>query len=281
VDLNQDHKVTTADLALFADSWLSSARQILAVQKPNDPWCHLPFDNSISDNLDRAQIEDPGNIAYAEGATGQAIDFNEGQTIIIGNTAQWQQTFDRGITISFWQSGRDSIHRADTLVCSDYEYPDQAPELAIGLGLWESPEVLFWQCGPRQEPQNLLTGIHQASEQWSERWNHWVFTKAFDTGVMCVYLNGRLLYNGQGQALGLSQIDSLTLGNGWYSHYDGLMDDFRIHDYALSTQECAYLATHGTGILPQPAILPSDFNGDGRVDWQDFACLASEWITAE
>jgi len=59
------------------------------------------------------------------------------------------------------------------------------------------------------------------------------------------------------------------------------MDDFRIHDYALNVEECAYLATHGTGILPQPSILPSDFNGDGRVDWQDFACLASEWITSE
>ncbi len=83
---------------------------------------------------------------------------------------------------------------------------------------------------------------------------------------------------GHGQATSLSEIDTLELGNGWYSYYDGLMDDLRIHDYALNAQQCAYLATNGSGILPHPAIIPSDFNQDGQVDWQDFAALASEWM---
>ena len=94
---------------------------------------------------------------------------------------------------------------------------------------------------------------------------------------MAIYLNGKPLYDNLGPAEGLTQVKTLDIGNGWYRDYDGLMDDFRIHDYALNSQECAFLATNGTGTVSQPAILPSDFNRDGHVDWQDFAFLAIEW----
>jgi hypothetical protein len=235
----------------------------------------LPFDGSISDIQGNAQTSSSGNVRWDDHA-----DFSGSEASIKITNAQALNQFTQGITISFRQSGMQSIHRADTLVCSDFAYPGPAPELAVGLGLWDSPEALYWQCGRRQDPGNLLTGIHQVPEQWSGRWNHWAFTKDFGTGQMFVYLNGRLLYQGQGQAAGLTEIASLEIGNGWYGSYDGLMDDFRIHNYALNPRECAYLATNGTGVGPQPAIMPSDFNRDGRVDWQDFAVLAGEWMNA-
>jgi len=276
-DLNRDQAVTTADLALFADEWLSTDQEVLSVQEPNAPWCHLPFDSNSSDIRGNALTSSSGDVRW----DGHA-DFGGSEASIKITNAQALNQFAQGITVSFWQSGRQSIHRADTLICSDYRYsepgPELAPELAIGLGLWEDPEAFFWQCGKRQETNNLLTGIHQISEQWAEHWNHWAFTKDFATGHMAVYLNGKPLYSADGQAKSLSEIDTLELGNGWYSYYDGLMDDFRIHDYALNAQQCAYLATNGTGIFPHPAIMPSDFNQDGQVDWQDFAALAEEWI---
>ncbi|MCF7972744.1 MAG: LamG domain-containing protein [Phycisphaerae bacterium] len=275
-DLNQDQAVTTADLALFAAEWLSTSREVLTVQEPNAPWCHLAFDGSISDMQGNAQTSSSGDVQFDDHA-----DFNGSEASIKITNAQTLTQFTQGITISFWQYGEHSIHRADTLVCSDYAYPAQAPELAIGLGLWEHPESLFWQCGLRQNPGNLLTGIHQVPEQWSQRWNHWAFAKDFITGRMSVYLNGRLLARGQGQGSGLTNLNTLELGNGWYTYYDGSLDDFRIHDYALNTQECAYLATNGTGEVPQPALMPSDFNQDGRVDWQDYAVLAGEWVNSK
>ncbi len=273
-DLDQDSQLSYKDLTLFSEAWLYTDQDILTVEEPNSPWCYLPFDSDASDVQGHAQTS-PSGVFYIEN---ESANFNSPDTALHITNGYALNQFTRGITISFWQLGLSSIHRVDTLVCSDYVYPKQAPEIAIGLGLWEDPEALYWQCGARQEPNNLLTGIHQASEQWSEQWNHWAFTKDFFTGQMAIYLNGRPLYHGQGQATGLTQIEILDLGNGWYRDYDGLMDDFRIHDYALGAGECAYLATHGTGVLPQPVIMPSDFNQDGQVDFQDFAFLASEWL---
>ncbi len=276
-DRNQDQQINAADLTRFAESWLSHSEDTLPVQEPNAPWCYLSFDENISDIQGNALISQSGNLSIDN----HYADFNSPVDHLLITNAQALNQFTRGITISFWQSGKDSIHRADTLVSSDFTYPDQAPELAIGLGLWERPDVWFWQCGQRQDPHNQLTGIHQVSQQWSGGWNHWAFAKDFTTGVMCVYLNGKLLYNAQGQATSLSHVDTLALGTGWYSHYDGLMDDFRIDDCALNAQECAYLATRGTGKLTLPAVLPSDLNLDGNVDWQDFALLTHGWINSD
>lgn len=273
-DLDRNDQLNFKDLALFADTWLTTDQDRLDIQEPASAWCHLSFDSDISDIQGNAETTSSGVLHL----DGQQANFNSPDTVLDITNGHELTQFTDGITISFWQWGHDSRRRADTVVCSDYALPAEAPEIAIGLGLWEDPERLYWQCGPRQEPQNLLTGIHQTPEQWSERWNHWAFAKDFVTGDMAVYLNGRPLYAGQGQAVGLGRIETLHLANGWYRDYDGIMDDFRIHDYALDAQECAYLATHGTGILPQPALMPSDFNGDGQVDWQDFAILAGEWL---
>jgi hypothetical protein len=57
-----------------------------------------------------------------------------------------------------------------------------------------------------------------------------------------------------------------------------LIDDFRIYDYVLSQPEIAYIATNGTGIFDLPLLSPADLFTDDRIDFRDFALLASEWL---
>ena len=271
-DLNQDNHLNFKDLSLFADAWLTSPQDTLSINEPNQPWCFLPFEGSATDSQGNAQTEIIGYLDLPQDA-----NFTKARGTIQITNAQTLQAFTQGISISFWQNGADSIHRTDTLVSAQYDIPFQAPEIAIGLGMWETPEQLMWQCGSQTNPGNLCTGIHQASEHWSSMWNHWAFTKDFTTGVLSVYHNGQLVAQSQGSAEPLNHVDLLEIGKGWYGYYDGLMDDIRIHDYALSAPECAYLATNGTGQLPQPSIVSSDFNQDGQVNWQDFAYMLQEW----
>jgi hypothetical protein len=81
-----------------------------------------------------------------------------------------------------------------------------------------------------------------------------------------------------GPSADLGQITSITIGNGWYGYYDGLLADLRFYDYALSPAESAYLATDGSGVLETAGPLEGDLNSDGQVDWSDFAALAQEWL---
>ena len=96
-------------------------------------------------------------------------------------------------------------------------------------------------------------------------------------GSMEVYLNGQLYDRLIGTDTPITGIMSFEIGAGWYGHYDGLIDDVQIYDYALSPAEIAYVATDGAGIFQRP-IRPSDLNADEDVDLRDFAALAAEWL---
>jgi len=195
------------------------------------------------------------------------------------------------ITIAFWQYGADSPHRNDTVCCSDYIYNAYNPAIAINLGCWSRPQGRFdrvqgfalagrynWDCGYPWSFDTRLSGDHHYKGEWLGRWNHWAFTKDADTGTMQIFLNGSI-YNSRTDASSpISAITSFEIGNGWYGGYDGLIDDFRIYDYALSQPEIACIATNGTGIFDQPLLSPADLNGDNQIDFKDFSFLAGSWL---
>lgn len=95
---------------------------------------------------------------------------------------------------------------------------------------------------------------------------------------MQIYLNGLLYDSRAGAGSPVSGITAFEIGSGWYGGYDGLIDDFRIYNYALSQPEVAHVATNGTGIFEQPLMIPADLNNDDRIDFSDFALLADDWL---
>ena len=95
---------------------------------------------------------------------------------------------------------------------------------------------------------------------------------------MRIYLNVVLYDSRSGTDAPIENITSFTIGSGWYGHYDGLVDDFQIYDYALAQAEVAHLASDGTGQLPRPAPLSADLDASDRVDLRDFGVLAEQWL---
>jgi hypothetical protein len=95
---------------------------------------------------------------------------------------------------------------------------------------------------------------------------------------MRIFLNGGLYDSRTGANSPISGITSFEIGSGWYGGYDGLIDDFRIYNYALSQSEIAHAATNGTGIFDLPLMIPADLNVDNQVNFTDFALLADNWL---
>ena len=78
----------------------------------------------------------------------------------------------------------------------------------------------------------------------------------------------------------LSGINNIYIGaeKRYWWFFDGIVDDFRIYDYALSQAEVAYAATNGTGVFNQPLLTPADTDGNNIIDFRDFAVLAENWL---
>jgi hypothetical protein len=283
-DLTGDCAVDYRDLQRLAQDWLHDRSRVFAVSAPNAPILWYDFEGNAEDRAGTANGRIHGRCNFVPGVYGQAIDFaSEGDSVTIPEAASVFAHTRQAITITFWQRGDDSNHLNDTICCSNYIYGQSNPALAIHLGCWRNPGQYRWDCGAPWSFENRLAGRHPDKSEWAGRWNHWAFTKDIRVGPdgpkgrMEIYRNGELYDRRTGTDTPIIDITSFEIGSGWYGRYDGLIDDFRIYDYALSPAEIAHVATRGTGILPQLPDPLTDLNSDGSVNLRDLAILAMQW----
>ncbi len=278
-DLNGDCLVNFRDIEELAYTWLDRGHNTYAVAEPNAPVAWYKFDDNIDDSAGSAHGLLHGNPTFAPGVHGRAINFDgQKDSVELTRATNLFSGITSGITIAFWQYGADSPHLTDTLCCSNYAYGDSDPAIAVNLGCWRRPGEYNWDCGRPRSFHERLSGNHRYESEWSGRWNHWAFTKDVRSGEMHILLNGRLYDSRAGANSPISGITSFEIGSGSYGGYDGLIDDFRIYDYALSQPEIAHAATNGTGIFDLPLMLPADLNNDNRIDFADFTLLADNWL---
>ncbi len=281
-DLNADCAVDYRDLEMMASEWLSNRIRMSSVTAPNEPILWYRFDGDAFDSAGGAHGQVEGRPTYPAGKHGQAIRFaGAGDAVLVSQVTSVFGRIREAITIAFWQCGDDSTHLNDTICCSNYAYGQSNPSIAINLGCWRNPGQYRWDCGTPWSIENRVAGRHSHKSEWASRWNHWAFIKDVAAGRMEIYLNGTLYDSRSGTDTPIEGITSFEIGSGWYGHYDGLIDDFQIYDYALSAAEVAYLASDATGVLEQAVTPAADLDGSGRVDLGDYAVLATEWLNDE
>jgi hypothetical protein len=281
-DLNADCVVDSLDFGQMASDWLRSQVVTLPIAEPGVPpvlW--YKFDGNVSDSAGAAHGQIAGRPLYTTGKYGQAIHFqtDEDWVSVTGADTVFD-TIQDAITISFWQYGQESAHRNDTICCSNYTYGESNPSIAVHLGCWGDPGQYRWDCGTPWSIANRVSGEHVAASEWSGRWNHWAFVKDCVEGKMEIYLNGMLYDSRVGTTAPIEEITSFLIGNGWYGHYDGFLDDFRIYDYALAAEEVAYIASDGTGQVERATLATADLDANGAVDFVDYAIFATAWRDA-
>jgi hypothetical protein len=295
-DFNSDCIVGYQDLEEMTHNWLDTGYNVYPVAAPGEPLVWYKFDYDTIDYSGNNHHGDPcfGPI-YMPGVYRQAMSFDGTQQALqIRDAADLFSKIDTAITIAFWQYGFSTPHHTDTLCCSNYEYGKSNPAVAINLGLWSRPQGYSdpvqdfaltgrynWDCGYPWSFDNRVSGTHRYRQEWTGRWNHWAFTKDANTAAMQIFLNA-VLYDSRTDANSpIVGITSFEIGSGWYGRYNGLLDDFRIYNYALSQAEVAYVATNGTGVF-DPAVgglmSPADLDADNKIDFADFALLADTWL---
>jgi len=253
------------------------------VSAPNAPVAWYKFDGNTNDSAGNAHGSSRGSPTYAQGVYGQAISFNGCEdSVHIAGAANLFSNISTGITIAFWQYGAISRHHRDTICCSEYTHHLNHPVIAINIGCWNQPGQYNWDCGRRGSLNDRLSGEHQYESEWAGRWNHWAFTKDVRSGKMQIFLNGKLFDSRTNANSPISEITFFEIGSGWYGGYDGLIDDFRIYDYSLSSLEIAHVATNGTGVFSQPhrskIEWPSGGRGSGIANQEVFVL---KYITSE
>jgi hypothetical protein len=283
-DFDCDCTVDFKDLDEMADNWLESGYYVLPVAAPAEPVSWFKFDGNTYDCINNTFAYITGDTFFEEGLFGQAAKFDGyDDDVRVLDAKNIFSKISNAITICFWQKGAASIHHIDTLFCTNYDYNNCNPAIAINLGIWKEPGRYNWDCGsPQAGPiKNRLSGNHRYTQNWQQQWNHWAFTKNATTGMMQIFLNGKLIDSRTDSNSPITNVEYFLIGSGWYGGYDGLIDDLQIFNYALSAPEIAYTATHGTGIFDLPLPTQADIDKDNIVNFRDFAILAEHWLNKQ
>jgi Concanavalin A-like lectin/glucanases superfamily/Peptide-N-glycosidase F, C terminal len=155
-------------------------------------------------------------------------------------------TIEDEITIELWQFGGDS----QPIASSIFEGRNSKNERIINSHLpWNNGKI-YWDCG---SPSQRIEKVAEEKDYKgiTGGWNHWVFTKNANNGVMKIYLNGKLFQSGTGKNTKILDIANFVIGSsGTRSNfYEGKVDDFLVWDTELSTSEIAERFASKTALL--------------------------------
>jgi hypothetical protein len=178
----------------------------------------------------------PGAITgatWASGQTGTALDFNAGSSRVTIPSEAFSYISSE-ITIAMWVYGDTTQPRNDSVFFA----VDGSENRVLNIHLPWSGSVVYWDAGNSGGSSFDRIDKTATSADFQGQWNHWVFTKDASNGIMEIYLNGSLWHRGTGMVKTMSGIAEGTFGGQISSFsYDGLLDDVRLYNVALTDTE--------------------------------------------
>ena len=106
-------------------------------------------------------------------------------------------------------------------------------------------------------------------------WVHYACVLDNSADFQGIYRNGELVVRNSGPLAPFVDTveETLTIGS-WH----GVVDDFVVYNRALSQAEVVYLAKGAGGSVVQNPVSAADTNGDGEINFEDFADIAAVWL---
>ncbi|MDF7807193.1 LamG domain-containing protein [Pontiellaceae bacterium B12219] len=209
---------------------------------------------------------------WTSGRMGGALEFNgsiSSDTVTI--PANVFGSVSNEVTISMWVKGDpDQQPRQDSVFYAE----DSEGHRILNIHLPWSSSVVYWDAGNSSGYDRIQTNASPA--EFEGEWNHWVFTKDADAGIMKIYLNGSLWHSGSENTRSLSTVTEARFGSGIDgNYYEGSLDDVRVYNHALTDGEVSALYysyggysawAAGYGLIGDDALLTADVENGGIGD---------------
>ena len=171
------------------------------------------------------------NGAWVTWGNNSALDFN-GSSTTMTLPASTFSSISNEISIAMWAYGGSTLPKQNSALYA----LNAAGERCLNIHLPWSNGRVYWDAGN----STGYDRIHKSAtaNEYKDEWNHWVFTKNATTGEMNIYLNGTLWHTGTGKTRSIGTITDASLGSqGAVKYYDGVIDDVKVFNRALSAEE--------------------------------------------
>jgi hypothetical protein len=250
-DINRDETVDYQDMIIIADSWLMAdddgGSGIVAWYKFDEKAGTNASDSSGNGNNATVNKETAWDTdGYKQGCLNY-----DGTVYVLTDAENIFSQIDKKITISIWVFG-DSVHLPATFTRAfdgaGQVLPGQ-PDRRISALIPDTDGSVTWQAGLKNGDTDSLTWQNSAPEDWQAQWNHYVFAKDANEGLMKIYHNGELVAQTADKFQSISGTKYFAIGShysGSDAEYFGKIDDFRVYNRVLTAIEIRNLAKLGS-----------------------------------
>ena len=299
-DFTKDCYVGMDDMDLLANNWLAASTEVTAVEPSA---ANLILRYQFNEGTGSAPADSSGHgytgtmsSASAWGGAGTGVGGtnclrlnNIDRVAVPVAVNNDHKTIGAESTISFWLKDPGQTD-ADSMIL-------QVGHDGNCINIWSGSTGSFSYRAGWDTALGYGDGLDIAAQNVTnpdhpqDKWVHYAFVKSVSGHYQKVYRNGRLIALNDNattaETPGLNgTTDFFTIGawrwsGGYGGYYDGLMDDFRVYDSALSAEEVLYLAVQGgTAASPmtQGLLTTTDATGNNKVDFYDFAVMAQYWL---
>ncbi|HOK95941.1 MAG TPA: hypothetical protein PK052_09770 [Anaerohalosphaeraceae bacterium] len=233
---------------------------------------YWPFENNLTDASGTGYHGTAvGNLTYAAGKVGQALDLS-GATDTYVDLPDGFADFVGGLTFNVWAYPRSAANWARFL------------EFGNGAN---ADNIYFARNGTSATLQYTIykgsTSSGTVSRTNTIALNAWqMFTITMDASGSCrLYKDGLQIATGTVQIPNVvTRINNYIGKSNWAAdaYYNGLLDEIRIYNYALTPDEVADRYVADTG-APYCRTRPTyDLNNDCLFNLADFAIFAAQWL---
>jgi len=240
-DFTGDYVVDFEDLKILTDDWLVTDYVLTGLVS------HYKFDGDANDSVNGNHGTEVGDPCYAPGMHGQAISLDgSGDYVDCGNDSSFDIT--GSITLSALIKGTFNSNW-DPIISKGFNW-----QLTRGMG----NEASFFCIG-----LGSLLGTTNIND---DQWHH--VAGVYNGSKMDLYVDGQLdASKSTSGSLSFSS-SNVYIGGSPSASFNGLIDDVRIYDRALSADEIRTLYFG-------PA---TDLVNDYNINFRDFAILANNWL---
>jgi hypothetical protein len=267
-ELSGDCVVDYADLQILTDQWLSTGYLVTPTQPGSTGLvAHYTFEsntNDISGNGNDGLAV--GSPTYAVGKGGQAISL-DGVDDYVDCGADPSLNITGAVTVAAWIKLAGPA--ADQKIAGNQDNTTGGYKLGVNNNLVE------FEIRTSENAAILNRSVSGGTTLQPAVWYH-VAGLYSEGNYIRTYVNGDLDRElATTEVLGTSS-DTFKIGREPFSdsyYFNGLIDELRLYNAALSGAEIAWLAGR-----TEPFSEPFDFNVDGTVDFKDFAVLAETWL---
>lgn len=250
--------------------------------------CHYKFDGNLIDssanNYPAGDGTLQGDTHYVEGKFGQALDFDgAGDFVRImtepGSGDTWipRTKVSNSISITMWVR-MDSYPRADADLLASRSWNPGDNNLEFHQQAFDYKTPFFVV----QQGRFLTEFPHKRiSSDKLGKWIHLAVTYDVISGESYMYIDGV-----PGEVAPITSGAWVTIGNYTVGgnesldsrYFDGQIDDLRIYDHALSSEEVQQVYTEKVDLCGSEGYLESDLNRDCYVDSEDMSFVVDDWL---